>query len=108
MKARGMRKWRERKRGGKRESGVIVGRLTTPHDLIVMPKTAGEAGRRVGGRDASHRILQRWEGGREAGRGEGGGREGPTAARLWGSERLLTVVDAVFIHAGPVECLGGG
>lgn len=44
---------------GKGERGVIVGRLTTPHDLIVMLKTAGEAGRRVGGRDASYHILQR-------------------------------------------------
>lgn len=33
---------------------------------------------------------------------EGG--EGPTAARLWGSERLLTVLDAVFIHAGQLPC----
>lgn len=32
---------------GKGESGLIVGRLTTPHDLIVMPKRAGEAGRGV-------------------------------------------------------------
>lgn len=60
MKTRGMRKCREGERTeGKGESRVIVGRLTTPHDLIVMLKTAGEAGRRVGGQDASHRILQR-------------------------------------------------
>lgn len=63
-----MRKCRGRKRGGQRESGVIVERLTTPHDLIVMPKTAGEAGRRVGGRDTSHRILQSCERGRKGGR----------------------------------------
>lgn len=67
MKTRGMRKCREREQRGKGESGVIVGRLTTPHDLIVMLKTAGEAGRRVGGQDASQHILQRCvaEGGRE-------------------------------------------
>lgn len=76
---------REKERA-KRESGVIVGRLTTPHDLIVMPKTVGEAGRRVGGRDASHRILQRCERGRQGGREAG--REGPAAARLWGSEHV--------------------
>lgn len=69
MKTRGMRKCRERegeRTEGKGESRVIVGRLTTPHDLIVMLKTAGEAGRRVGGQDASHHILQRCvtEGGR--------------------------------------------
>lgn len=64
MKTRGMRKCRER--GGrereqrvKRERRVIVGRLTTPHDLIVMLKTVGEASGRVGGQDASHHILQR-------------------------------------------------
>lgn len=45
-------------RGKRGESRAIVGRLTTPHDLIVMLKTAGEAGRSVGGRDASHHILQ--------------------------------------------------
>lgn len=49
---------REREQRERRESGVIVGRLTTPHDLIVMLKTAGEAGKSVGGRDASHHILQ--------------------------------------------------
>lgn len=69
MKTRGMRKCREREQRGKGESGVIVGRLTTPHDLIVMLKTAGEAGRRVGGQDASQHILQRCvaKGGREGG-----------------------------------------
>lgn len=41
-----------------------------------MPKTAGEAGRRVGGKDASHRILQRC-----VSEGGGGQREGPAAAR---------------------------
>ena len=42
---------------GRGESRGIVGRLTTPHDLIVMLKTAGEAGRSVEGRHASHHIL---------------------------------------------------
>lgn len=45
---------KEQRRG---ESRAIVGRLTTPHDLIVMLKTVGEAGRSVGGRDASHHKL---------------------------------------------------
>ncbi len=73
----GMRKCGERegeRTEGKGESGVIVGRLTTPHDLIVMLKTAGEAGRRVGGRDASHRILQRCV-------GEGGTHSWPTLCK---------------------------
>lgn len=39
-----------------RERGLFVGRLTTPHDLIVMLKPAGEASRRVGGQDASRRC----------------------------------------------------
>lgn len=60
MKTRGNEEMsRERERTeGKGESRVIVERLTTPHDLIVMLKTAGEAGRSVGGRNASHHILQ--------------------------------------------------
>lgn len=59
MKTRGNEEMsRERERTeGKGESRVIVERLTTPHDLIVMLKTAGEAGRSVGGRNASHHIL---------------------------------------------------
>lgn len=36
---------------GRGESRVIVERLTTPHDLIVMLKTVGEAGRSEGGRE---------------------------------------------------------
>lgn len=56
-----MERERQREQRERGESGVFVGRLTTPHDLIVMLKTAGEAGRRVGGQDASQRILQRCE-----------------------------------------------
>lgn len=56
-----MERQRQREQRERGESGVFVGRLTTPHDLIVMLKTAGEAGRRVGGQDASQRILQRYE-----------------------------------------------
>lgn len=55
---RGRGNVRPENRGKRGESGAIVGRLTTPHDLIVMLKTAGEAGRSVGRRDASHHILQ--------------------------------------------------
>ena len=75
---------RVRCRKGKRtevegESRFIVGRLTTPHDLIVMLKTAGVARERErererergreGGRDARHHRLL-------CCMGEGGGIDG--------------------------------